>query len=205
MIAFAAQLLVDPLGPPARWEGFGSSGTSSAVGGAVLLVLVCVGAVSRQLLQPLWSLVRSMDQALEGGGGIKLDQQKSPVARALGRRFQDANSTLQERERMSQAELLSVEIAFDRIHAVVQSLTEGVIVVDGDGNVVLSNKSARGVLKDDERQIVGRPLVEFLHGELRDAVEGGLRQVDAGVTPEARVMNLESGDRVYDLANELRH
>ncbi len=45
MIAFAAQLLLDPLGPPATWEGFWSSDTSSAVGGAVLLVLgVSLGA-----------------------------------------------------------------------------------------------------------------------------------------------------------------
>ncbi len=75
MIAFAAQLLVDPLGPPATWEGFGSSGTSSAVGGAVLLVLgVSLGA---------WVVMRmrSQDRLRQGPAYRRLSR-----ALGLGRR-----------------------------------------------------------------------------------------------------------------------
>ncbi len=75
MIAFAAKLLVDPLGPPATWEGFGSSGTFSAVGGAVLLVLgVALGA---------WVVMRmrSQDRLRQGPAYRRLSR-----ALGLGRR-----------------------------------------------------------------------------------------------------------------------
>src|SRR5690606_1541021 len=75
-----------------------------------------------------------------------------------------------ETNRQSGAQLMAVEAAFDRIHAVLHSLAEAVVVIDAGGNVVLANPAARALMESGGRPVEGQSLAQLLTEPLSGTV-----------------------------------
>src|SRR5690606_962280 len=143
--------------------------------------------------------IRALD-AVREGTGARVRLVGPPEMQALMRKVNLAALAAEERKRVSQANLISLEVAFDRIHSVLNSLSEGVIVIDGMREVVIANPAARARLRADQGPIEGRPIVDLLDGELREHVQNGLEMLPAAADGRVLLTGLEHRDRVLDVS-----
>ena len=153
----------------------------------------------RQIVDPLRGISKSVGDLESGRLDLPFDERGIPLLHDVARKLCKATTTIVSREQMSQARIQSVETAFERIHSVIQSLRDGVIVVDADDKVVLANTRARTVLKSDRQKLEGRPIGELLEGRLRETVLGGLDQIHSGRCDEVKGSCLEYDDRFFNL------
>jgi signal transduction histidine kinase len=184
------------------WLSDGTPGVLAGVGSAAVVVasmLVWLGLryVRRALAAPIQELGAAMDQLRAHGTAPLLAERGAPFLHPLARIFNQASQTIEQREQLSQANLMSVEVAFDRVHAVLQSLREGVVVVDMNGRVVLANRSARQIVRSDSGPIEGRMLADLVGGPLGEAVREGMERKGAGL--EIQRTDLEHESRIFDL------
>jgi signal transduction histidine kinase len=110
-----------------------------------------------------------------------------------------------EGQREAVAQLMSLEMSYERSRSVLEALREGVVVVDGQGEVVLANPAARRTLKNPAQDPEGRILWEVLTPELarcsRDAWSA-LHDTTAdtpATLPQIRYSAIPCRDNVYDL------
>lgn len=200
-LAFAGVLgvLVRP------WPGF-------AAAAAVLLWTAAVGVVvakwiarrlQREYEVSIDQTIRALD-AVRDGVVAKVPLVGPPDMQALMRRVNMATMAAEERKRQSQANLISLEVAFDRIHSVLNSLSEGVIVIDGRREVVIANPAARARLRADHRAdqkvLEGRAVVDLLEGDLRERVSFGLDQLAARGEGRTLITGVVHRDRVLDVS-----
>lgn len=183
----------------------GSSSTEVAMVGAAgasatLVALMMAWCwVARRLLGPIDRTIDFVNE-MARGRAAKLEDGGAPMVRLLARSLNAANLMLDERNRRSQANLLSAEVAFDRIHSVLQSVTEGVIVIDLEGNVVLANRAGRALLQDGGQPVEGRSLVSLFDERLGGRVAKALQQVSRRGSDRVQLMGIEVGDRIYDIS-----
>jgi signal transduction histidine kinase len=186
------------------WRLSAPSAVTVSVGGCVLAAGVVAAlwlrrVVKRDYVDPLRLSLQGLDALRRGDAGRRLPEEGAPIARALARSLNLASAQIDERFRRSQANLMSVEIAFDRIHSVLQSLKEGVIVIDVLGEVVLANRVARRLLKDDGRPLEGRKLLSLTSGVIGEQIAIGLARIEAGNRSRVQLMGLQDGERMYDV------
>jgi two-component system phosphate regulon sensor histidine kinase PhoR len=172
-----------------------AAGIATATGLGFLANRVLRRAVAR----PLQSLARAMEQLRGTREAIRLSESGAPLLQPIVRLFNQTANSVQEREQLSQANLMSVEVAFDRVHSVLQSLHEGVIVVDVQGRVVLANAAARRTVQPDGNSIDGKPLAQVLDGDLAAAVRTAIARLDDTGAEETQVSDITRGGRIYDL------
>jgi len=114
-----------------------------------------------------------------------------------------ASAARSEGQREAAAQLMSLEVSYERMRSVLEALAEGVLVVDGRGEIVLANPAARRAMKVSEQDPVGRVLWDQLMPELapraRDAWEAMHRGTTHGALPQIRHAGVPCRDRVYDL------
>ena len=149
------------------------------------------------IAQPVQRVMMAIEQLRSTGHAPRIEEAGAPLLRPMLRRFNMASSALEQRVQQSQANLVSVEAAFDRIHAVLQSLREGVAVVDPEGHVVLANRSAERLL-DSSDKLDGQLLTEQIDGDLGAALLNGLAEVDGGAA-DFRASDLHHGSHILDL------
>ncbi len=182
----------------------------SAVGGAIAVaafaVLACALTacmVGRRLGAryevSIEQTIRALD-AVRDGAVAKVPLVGPPDMQALMRKVNLATSAADERKRQSQANLISLEVAFDRIHSVLNSLSEGVIVIDGMREVVIANPAARARLRSDQKIIDGRLIVDLLDGELRQHIESGLEMLPQSSDGRILLTGIGHGGRVLDVS-----
>jgi len=185
--------------------GFGAGGklacTCGIAAAATAGAAVALGRrrLHAQLLEPIVDLSRAMESLRVSGQAQRLAERGAALLQPLLRRFNQAVVAVERREGTTKANLLAVEVAFDRLHAVLQSLRESVVVVDPQGRVVLINRSARALLGAATR-IEGAELLGLLEGELRTAVENGIRRMDGDGIAEVRTGDLPHADCILDVA-----
>ncbi len=100
------------------------------------------------------------------------------------------------------ARILALELAVDRLRSVLESLREGVFVVDGGGELVLANPAARTALRQPNADGIGAILWDVLVPELAAAARlafGSLAQDEEGIDQPVRHSSIASGKRVFDL------
>lgn len=171
------------------------AGATTAFGLGVLAHSV----LRRTVAQPLQSLARAMEQLRSTRSTVRLPETGAPLLQPVVRLFNQTANTVQEREQLSQANLMSVEVAFDRVHSVLQSLHEGVIVVDVQGRVVLANAAARRILQADGSSIDGKPLAQVVDGDLATAMGTAIARVDDTGAEETQISDIARKGRIYDL------
>ena len=112
-----------------------------------------------------------------------------------------------EPERDAVARRISLELSCDRSEAVLESLREGVIVVDGAGEVVMANPAARRALARPLQDPIGRLLWEELDGNMarhaREAWQTLHEEVtdtaDVAAVPQIRYPTIACRELFFDL------
>ncbi|MBL8754546.1 MAG: PAS domain-containing sensor histidine kinase [Planctomycetes bacterium] len=116
-----------------------------------------------------------------------------------------ARSARAEGERDALARAMSLEMAYERSRSVLEALSEGVVVVDDSGEIVLANPAASRAMRSPRLDPAGAPLWDALMPELgQRAREAWQALVDparsAEELPSIRYSGIPCRDVVYDLA-----
>lgn len=188
--------------------------TSLVLGGSTTTSLASTGAVGAaafatatlltrklraSLHQPVEAILRAMDQLRMSGQASRVAEDGAPLLQPLLRRFNLAGSALEQRSRQSLNNLMNAEAAFDRVYAVLQSMREGVVVIDTNGRVVIANKNARRMLQLGDRRLESETFVTLLQGTLQQAMQNALQRAERDQLAEVRVDDVEYEQRFYDL------
>lgn len=168
--------------------------------GGIATSILITRRLRASLHQPIESILRAMDQLRMSGQAGRVTEDGAPLLQPLLRRFNMAGSALEQRSRQSLNNLMNAEAAFDRVNAVLQSLREGVVVVDTNGRIVLANRNARRMLQLGDRRLETEVLVTLLKGELQTVMQGGLQRLEREKLSELRIGDVPHDDRIYDLA-----
>ena len=149
-------------------------------GALVIVGLAIVSALklADRLLRPVEELVDAAGRIEEGdmSARVPVDGRAEDEISTLGTAFNRMTSRLQEQTGalMAANELLDTRRAF--MEAVLSSVTAGVIALDPEGKVLLTNRTAETLLAQDEEGIeqhhlneVSSELGEFMAGEAREA------------------------------------
>ncbi len=109
-----------------------------------------------------------------------------------------------EGQRDAIAQVMSLELAYERSRSVLEALGEGVMVVDEGGEIVLANPMARAALTTAAVEPTGRVLWEVLAPQLavraREAFEAVRQQAGHDQElPVIRYSGIPCFDRVFDL------
>ncbi len=111
-------------------------------------------------------------------------------------------SAIAEQRRGDAVRLLALELSVDRLRSVLESLREGVVVVDSGAEVVLVNPEARHALRDPASMPIGRVLWDVLAPELAVAARQAFAGLDDDTLGRDRPIRLPAipfGQRVLDL------
>ena len=115
-----------------------------------------------------------------------------------------ASAAQTEGQRDAIAQVMSLELAYERSRSVLEALGEGVMVIDEGGEIVLANPRARIAMSSPMREPIGRILWESLSPELagraRDAFDAIRESSDnAEELPVIRYSGIPCQDRVFDM------
>ena len=149
--------------------------------GALLIVAIAIASALKladRLLRPVEELVDAAGRIEEGDmtARVPVDGRAEDEISTLGTAFNRMTSRLQEQTGalMAANELLDTRRAF--MEAVLSSVTAGVIALDVDGKILLTNRTAETLLAPggegiEEQQLsdVSAELGEFMAGEAREA------------------------------------
>jgi diguanylate cyclase (GGDEF)-like protein/PAS domain S-box-containing protein len=166
-------------------QGHQAKRMSSLLAGVVLplILLGLLGAwfITRQLARPITALVKSADRIGEG-------DYTRPLAVVRGGELGELQSAL---ERMRQ-NLAETTITKNYLNAVLNSLSDAVLVTSPDGIVKSCNEATRKLLGYAEADLVGKPLTSFIDDAHRDAFD------PTSTTTEARetVLRTASGQTI---------
>ncbi len=164
---------------------------------ALATLVVTLRIVRVSVLEPLQESFRALDALKNDDKESFVPERGLPLIKTCIRKLNSVTASVADNSRLSQANLVSAEAAFDRIHAVIQSLSEGLVVVDFVGRIMLVNTTARDILSRDGKPPEGRQLAQLLTGPLLDAVAQGMERVCQGEA--AGFANVRDKDRVYDV------
>jgi len=149
--------------------------------GALIIVALAIFTALKladRLLRPVEELVDAAGRIEEGdlSARVPIIGPADDEIATLGTAFNRMTGRLQEQTGalMAANEQLDTRRAF--IEAVLSSVTAGVIALDANGRILLTNRSAQTLLQQGQESIEGRELgevstelAEFLSGETRDA------------------------------------
>lgn len=127
------------------------------------------------------------------------------VTREAGKRIRITSAAAQaEGQRDAVARVMSLELAYERSRSVVEALSEGVVVVDEIGEIVLANPAVRRAMLHPNQEPVGRVLWEVLTPQLAQRSREVFEALRAERTsddelPQVRYAGIACHDRVYDL------
>ena len=115
-----------------------------------------------------------------------------------------ARAARTEGQRDAIAQVMSLELAHERTRSVLEALREGVLVVDGAGEIVLANPAARRAMRMPLQDPAGRLLWEALMPELAQRAREAWQALRATTTgadelPQIRYSAIPCRDSVYDL------
>lgn len=115
-----------------------------------------------------------------------------------------ATAARTEGQRDAIAQVMSLELAYERSRSVLEALGEGVLVVDEGGEIMLANPAAHIAMAVPTREPVGRLLWEALSPDLaaraRDAFQAiRERSGNDDELPVIRYSGIPCFDRVFDL------
>ena len=148
--------------------------------GALLIVALAIFTALKladRLLRPVEELVDAAGRIEEGDLTARVPENKSVDEIAtLGTAFNRMTGRLQEQTGALIAANQQLDTRRAFIEAVLSSVTAGVIAVDAQGSILLTNRSAEALLRRGEAGIEGQGLAdvsaelkEFLDGDARDA------------------------------------
>jgi signal transduction histidine kinase len=175
-----------------------AASAATLLGATVLLQRGC-RYLTQELVRPVLRLTEAVRDLSQGRAQDGVRAAGVPLMQLLTESVNGAAIAVDQRSRVSQASLISAEAAFDRIHAVLHSLTEGVILVDRRANVVLANPCARRLMADRDRPIEGQPLSALLTSDFGAQVMRAFASLEGG-GEAVQLMGVQHGERVFDVS-----
>jgi two-component system phosphate regulon sensor histidine kinase PhoR len=120
---------------------------------AVVLILPVGALFTRRITHPLEAMRASLRRLEQNEFGVRLDPGADDEIGQLARTLNQAQERLEHTIR-------SLTGQRNQREAIVASMVEGLVAVDGEGSVLLINASARALLDLDQQPVEGRALVE---------------------------------------------
>ncbi|MBI4286928.1 MAG: HAMP domain-containing protein [Chloroflexi bacterium] len=143
--------------------------TASTMAVAGLLVILAAALIGRMITRPL----KQMTRAAQGIASGQLEQQiqvrTGDELGQLARAFNEMSLSLKK-------SMAAVSAEKTRLATVLSSMTDGVIITDSEGQVLLANSAAEHYFAFKEARAIGKPLIEVVHDhEVDEAVKGCLK------------------------------
>lgn len=141
-----------------------------AILGVVILTLVAAWYISGRLTKPLFELQDQADAVAAGNYAARVEPPRIREIATVGRAFNDMAERLQD--------VIEANAHTNtRLEAIMAGLVDGVVLTDGDGNILRTNDAALRILDADSEFAIGRPFVQVardyeLSLVLRNALEG---------------------------------
>ncbi|MEK7353537.1 MAG: ATP-binding protein [Chloroflexota bacterium] len=136
---------------------------AGAVATATLLVILAAVVIARLITRP----VRQITKAAEGIAAGKLEQlipvRSNDEIGRLGRAFNEMSSALK-----NTMGIISHEKS--RLAAVMSGLTDGVVMTDAEGRIVLANPATERLFDFREKDVITRPLIEAVRDHEADEI-----------------------------------
>jgi len=134
-----------------------------AVATATLLVILAAVVIARLITRP----VRQITKAAEGIAAGKLEQQipirtNDEIGR-LGRAFNEMSSTVKDT-------MAAISDERGRLVAVMSGLTDGVVLTDVEGKIILANQASESLFNFREKDVIARPLIEAVRDHEADEI-----------------------------------
>ena len=157
---------------------------------ATLVIVITALWINRRVFAPLYRLIAGAGDLASGRAArVEIPDERELAALAL---------SLNRLAATAEAQFAAVRNERDHLMAILSSMSEGVLVVDGDGRALLVNPAFRRLF-DLASEVAGRPVLEIIrHPELARVVEDTLRlgESQAGQielrSPERRTLLLAS-------------
>jgi two-component system phosphate regulon sensor histidine kinase PhoR len=134
-----------------------------AIGLTTLLVIIAAALIARMITRPLREITRAAEAVANG----HLDQQIVPRSAdeigRLGRAFNAMSTSLK-------TNMTTIAEDKTRLVAILSGLTDGVVLTDARGNVVVVNPAAEKLFAFDGTRLTGRPLIEAVQDHEVDKV-----------------------------------
>jgi two-component system, cell cycle sensor histidine kinase and response regulator CckA len=94
------------------------------------------------------------------------------------------------------------QVPMDRLHWIFDGMFDGVWLVAEDGRTTYANRAMAGLLGSTPRKMRGRPMADFLDGEIRADVAGFLerQRVQAGERIQLRLRRIDGGVLIGNVA-----
>ena len=134
-----------------------------AIATATLLLMLAAVVIARLITRP----VRQITRAAEGIAAGKLDQQipiksNDEIGR-LGRAFNEMSSTIKNN-------MGAISREKGRLTAIMSGLTDGVVMTDAEGKIVLANPASEKLFNFQEKDVLNRRLIEVVRDHEADDV-----------------------------------
>ncbi|GEM_PF-2964876 len=151
-----------------------------AAAGALAVFLAFLVWLKTRVRRPLDLIRRMIPRLGEDHAQIDFPEMSLLEIEELAREIKGLAAHFVERNRTSQANYLALEMAFEKIRAVLHSLGEGVLVTDRGGEVVLANPSASMILGSETSDLKGRPVCDLFPRESREDLQEAISRARRG-------------------------
>ena len=142
--------------------------------GSVLAVALAIGIVNRTT-KPLHDLIQAAEQLAKGKFNIRLIPASRDEIGALTRTFNEMAAQLQ-------VDIAALEAERSRMAAVLGMMTDGVIIVDPQNRIQLTNPAALSMFNITLPEVEGRSLIEAVRHHQVDELLDHCRQLNESQT-----------------------
>jgi two-component system phosphate regulon sensor histidine kinase PhoR len=129
----------------------------------VVLTILAAAFIARRTTQPIRQLTRATQQIAAGQLDQKIAVQTGDEIGQLSIAFNEMSSGLK-----STMEAVYAEKA--KLSTVLNNMADGVILTDKEGNISTANRSASNLFGFEDRNVLGKSIVEVVHDHEVDAV-----------------------------------
>ncbi len=170
--------------------------STAVVGGlAVLLGLILSLVLTQLITGPLHEMTHATELIAAGQYDIQLDQRSADEIGQLAGKINEMARKLKGFHDLNVGQIIAEK---QRNEAILDSIVDGIIVVDAEFEVVAINPTAAEIFETPVNQAVGRHLFEVTHDELlfetiRDSAAQG---ITLGLNDEATSFSIPQGDQI---------
>jgi two-component system phosphate regulon sensor histidine kinase PhoR len=145
-----------------------------------MLVILAAWLITRVTTRPIRELTKASREIASGEFGHKITVGTKDESGQLAHAFNEMSLRLKEM-------LATVSEDRTRLTGILDNMADGVLLADAEGNIVLTNNAARGLLNIGDKDTEGRPLIEVVREfEFNDLLSAGLK------TGQERIAQFES-------------
>ncbi len=117
---------------------------------------------TRRIIVPAERLTQTVNRIGRGRLDLKIDIQTDDEIGELSREFNKMTERLRKFEELNIDQIVSEK---QKSEAIVENISDAIILCDAENRIVLMNKSAEELLNLDEAKALGQPLVNVVHEE----------------------------------------